>query len=196
MSIDNISEADAIRMFADDFAVRRYEDEVLYPGPFSVTEEEKSMISRVLDARCRPARDVYGRLEDFIASRQAEFFSFRSADLRMAAATGIAAGEKKHYEDVRFVFVSEAGFPDEKAWKAVLEIPGEAGGGSMLALKVFGRDGLPAGDGLFTVAGTTVPVENGLANMLLDLFLVGIRDSAVSFQREGDVPVAGNLVFF
>lgn len=197
MSIENITADQAATIFVDDFAARRHEDEVLYSGPSTVTDEERTIIGKVLDVKCKAGNNLIERLERFISERQAAFFAGGSEEWRLAAATGESAGVgAKKYEDIRFVFVSDVKASKEQSWKAVLEIPGETTVNSMLTLKVFNEDGSPAGNGLFTVAGTTVIVENGLANLMMDIFLMGIRESAVVFEREGGVPVSGNLIFF
>lgn len=198
MSIENMTAAQAVRIFVDDLAVRRHEDEVLYPGPSTVTDGERAVIAKVLDAKCRAGNGLAERLDRFVRERQKRFFSVGSGEWRLVAANGMDLEEDAAgYADVQFVFVSDAAAPDEKSWRAVLKIPGDAEGSRMLELKVYEGDGSAAGNGLFTVAGTTVLVENGVAGLQMDVFLVGIRNSSVSFQREGDSePVSGNLMFF
>ena len=198
MSIENITAVQAATIFIDDLAARRHEDDVLYPGPSTVTDEERSAIARVLDAKCKAGNGMAERLDALIGERLAGFFSTGDAQWRLAASSGMDGGEEeKEYADLRFVFVSDAKAPKDRSWRAVLEIPGKAKGSQMLTLKVSEEDGFCAGNGLFTVAGTTVLVENGIAEIQMDVFLVGIRNSAVSFQREGDaVSVSGNLMFF
>lgn len=197
MSIENITSAQAERLFVDDLAARRYEDEVLYAGPSTVTEDERAAIRRVLDEKCRPECGMTERLDAFVRERMSRFFSAGGGEWRLAASTGKAGEGKKEHADIRFVFVSAAGTPKELSWRAVLDIPGAAEGSEMLKLKVSGVDGSSAGNGLFTVAGTTLLVENGVAELQMDVFLVGIRNSSVFFQREGcDTPVSGNLMFF
>jgi hypothetical protein len=196
MSIENITADEAARVFVDDQAARRFEDDVLYAGASAVTDEERAAIDRVVAARCRAENGVAARLERFVGERLSEFFAVGDGPWRLAAATGDAAEEAPAREDVQFVFVSDEKAPPGDAWRAVMEVPGRAQENPLLALRVFNADGAPAGNGLFTVAGTTVIVEAGAAALPLDVFLVGIRDSAVAFQRENGAPVPGNLIFF
>ena len=43
----------ATRILVDDAARRRFEDEVLYPGPSTVTDEEARVIDRCTKKTCR-----------------------------------------------------------------------------------------------------------------------------------------------
>lgn len=196
MSIENLTAEEAARVFVDDRAARRFEDDVLYPGASAVTDEERAAIDRVIAGRCRAENGVPARLERFVGERLSDFFSHGDGQWRLAAASGAVEEEVPAREEVQFVFVSDEAVPPEAAWRAVLDIPGRTKENPMLSLKVFAGDGSPAGNGLFTVAGTTVIVEEGVAALPLDVFLVGIRDSAVAFQRENGAPVSGHLIFF
>ena len=173
-------------------------EELLYAGAEELlTDVEKETIRSFADAHCAPMRTLDERLDEFVRSRQSDFFAEGLSDWRMAAASDqMTTREDRPVEDVRFVFVSEERPAREDLWRAELEIPGTAGGSDPLGISIRGRDGGLVGDGLFSIAGATLPVEGGKAEIPLDMFLLGIRNSTVSFQREGGVPVAGNLAFF
>ena len=188
----------AAHIFACPGCRRRFES-VLYPEEgCSLTDAERGAISAFVRSRCKAQAPVLERLDAFLAARQTDFFPAGRTEWRMAAAAadGLeAAGERR--EDVRFVFVSDDGAPSESSWRAELSVPGEADGSAPLDLSVFGADGAPAGEGLFTLAGATLVVDGkGRATIPYDLFLAGIRNSNVAYQRGGGAAVPGSLVFF
>lgn len=173
-------------------------EELLYSGAGALlTDVERETIRQVAETHCAPMRTLDERLDEFVRARQSDFFAEGLSDWRMAAASGqLKTREDRPVEDVRFVFVSEEQPVLEDIWRAELEIPGTAGGSDPLGISIRGCDGGLVGAGLFSIAGATLPVEGGKAEIPLDLFLLGIRNSAVSFQREGGVPVVGSLAFF
>lgn len=173
-------------------------EELLYAGAGELlTDVEKDTIRIFVDAHCAQTRTLDERLDEFVRARQSDFFAEGLSDWRMAASSGqMTTHEDRPVEDVRFVFVSEERPAQEDLWRAELEIPGTAGGSDPLGISIRGRDGGLVGAGLFSIAGATLPVEGGKTEIPLDMFLLGIRNSTVSFQREGGVPVAGNLAFF
>ena len=162
----------------------------------ALTDEDRAVIRAFTQRHCK--RTVRERLDAFVEARQSVFFDTGASGWRMAAASGCAGvkAEAEPFEDVRFVFLSEEDVTPCDRWRAELEIPGTASGETPLWIKVWNRDDEPAEDGSFSIAGATVPVEKGKATIPLDLFLVGIRNSAVAYQRKGGMSVAGNLVFF
>ena len=173
-------------------------EELLYAGAGELlTDVERETIRQFAEAHCAPMRTLAERLDEFVRARQSDFFAEGLSDWRMAASSGqLTTRRDRPVEDVRFVFVSEEQSALEDLWRAELEIPGTAGGSDPLGISIRGRDGGLVGDGLFSIAGATLPVEGGNAEIPLDMFLIGIRNSTVSFQREGGVSVAGNLAFF
>lgn len=197
MAIEKISVDQAVKAFVDDLAARRFEEEVLFAGPSQVTDEERQQIRRILDQKGATADRTSRRLDAFVAMRQAALFDDCHQTWQLAAATGRPVPPAaKEFEDVRFVFVSDTEVPPDQSWRAELELPGTAASGDMLRLKVQEADGREASKGLLAIAGTTLMVEDGEAELPLDLFLIGIRNAAVSFQREGGAPVPGSMVFF
>ena len=177
---------------------RKRVEELLYAGAGDLlTDVERETIRQFAKAHCAPMRTLDERLDEFVRARQSDFFAEGLSDWRMAAASGqLKTREDRPVEDVRFVFVSEEQPVLDDIWRAELEIPGTAGGSDPLGISIRGRDGGLVGDGFFSIAGATLPVEGGKAEIPLDMFLLGIRNSTVSFQREGRVPVVGNLAFF
>lgn len=177
---------------------RKRVEEILYAGAGELlTDAERKTIRRFAETHCASSGSLETRLDDFVRSRQSDFFAEGLSDWRMAAASGQAAkGGGRPAEDVRFVFVSEEQAAPDDIWRAELEIPGTAAGSDPLGISIRGRDGGLAESGLFAIAGTVLPVEGGQTEIPLDLFLLGIRNSTVSFQRKDGAPVAGNLVFF
>ena len=188
----------AAHIFTCPVCRRRFEA-FLYPDEgCSLTDAERGTISAFVKSRCKARGAVLERLDAFLAARQTSFFTSGRTEWRMAAASaeGVEA-DKEHREDVRFVFVSDDGTPSESSWRAELSVPGEADGSAPLGLSVFGAGGAPAGEGLFMLAGATLVVDGkGRATIPYDLFLAGIRNSNVAYQRSGGAAVSGSLVFF
>lgn len=176
---------------------RRLENLLYPPEKSSLSPEDRLAIDSFVGRRCGGADTLRRRLDEFIESRQACFFSPAAPEWRLAAASPAAGNEEaKRPEDVRFMFASEDGCDGADVWRAELKIPGDVAGGHPLEISVSDGDGRRVGNGLFTVAGTTLAVESGAASIPYDMFLVGIRNSRITFQREGGNPVPGRLLFF
>ena len=169
----------------------------LYAGAKGLlTAGERAAVGSFVDAHCAPERSLDVRLNEFVSARQSAFFADGTSDWRMAASARTCSCDDERPEDVRFVFVSEEDVGPNDVWRAELEIPGTATGSDPLGIWISGRDGKPAGDGVFAIAGAVIPVEGGRGEIPFDLFLGGIRNSAVSFRRQDGAPVTGNLIFF
>ena len=123
----------------------------------------------------------------------------RIPERSLAAAPRGGAGEaggNATTEDVCFVFASEAAVPMSSVWRAELSVPASAAGSEPLSIQVTDARGEAAGDGLLAIANTVLMVTGGAATIPFDRFLVGIKDSNVSYQRNGGASVPGSLVFF
>ena len=187
----------AAHVYACEHCQRKVES-ILYPeSEYALTDEDKRTIGTFVKEHCGRKATLLDRLNEFVSSRQTRFFASDEADWRMAAA---ASGAKRSVvtvsEDVKFVFASEDGVAPKEVWRAELDIPGTAAWADMLNIHISDKDGEPVGDGLFTIAGTTLIVENGRTKIPFGSFLVGIRNSTVAYQRANSAEVAGNLIFF
>ena len=80
------------------------------------------------------------------------------------------------------MFASDTADP-VRAWRATLVVPADAGVGTPLALSVMDATGRPVEDGLFRLAGSVVPVENGRGTIPFELFVGGLKDVRVEFAR-------------
>jgi hypothetical protein len=185
----------AAHVYGCSACLRRLE-EFMYPADgCSLTDSDRGAISAAVRARAGKNSSPGDRLDKFVLDRQSAFFG-GAEEWGLAAASSSAPARDAKTEEVRFVFVSDATPDPDAAWRAELTIPADAAGADVLPIEVRDRRGASAGDGLFAVAGTTLVVENGRAGMPYDLFLAGIRNSKVSFQRSGGRAVPGGLVFF
>ena len=195
MSVEN-AEA-AAHVYVCDRCRRRFEDVLYPPGESAIGQDERDIIAGFVARRCRRRPAVLDRLEAFVASRSTAFFS-AAPEWRLAAAPSAGDGNDggEAFEDVRFVFASEDSAPPGLAWRAELSVPGTAAGSALLPVRVVDGAGRPAGDGLFSMAGTELVVSGGAATIPFDRFLVGIKDAKVAYQRKGGAAAPGSLVFF
>ena len=195
-SVEN--EVAAAHVYCCGRCTRRLE-EILYPaGEPSISQGERDVIAGFVAARCRRRPSVLDRLDAFIAARSTAFFS-SGVEWRLAAAPRGGAGEaggNATTDDVCFVFASEAAVPMSSVWRAELSVPASAAGSEPLSIQVTDARGEAAGDGLLAIANTVLMVTGGAATIPFDRFLVGIKDSNVSYQRNGGASVPGSLVFF
>ena len=188
----------ATHVLVDDVARRRFEDEVLYPGPSAVTADEARVIDRFTEAMCRAPETLNIRLADFVAARQARILGAVD-DYRLAAARrdvcapDVANGAPK--EPIRFVFVSDETENDRFLWRAELVVPGEATAETLLDVSVQQRDGRAA-EGLFKLAGVVLPLQTGKASLPFGLFLLGLKDSNVELVSPEGHSLKGHLIFF
>ena len=188
----------ATRVLVDDAARRRFEDEVLYPGPSTVTDEEARVIDRFTEETCRAPETLKLRLADFVSARQADILGavdgYRLAAARRDACAPDAA-ESAPKEPIRFVFVSDETENDRFLWRAELVVPGEATAETLLGVSVQQRDGRAA-EGLFKLAGVVLPLQAGKASLPFGLFLLGLKDSHVELVSPEGQTLKGHLIFF
>ncbi len=188
----------ATLVLVDDAARRRFEDEVLYPGPSTVTDEEARVIDRFTEETCRAPETLKRRLADFVAARQADILGavdgYRLAAARRDARAPDAA-ESAPKEPIRFVFVSDETENDRFLWRAELVVPGEATAETLLDVSVQQRDGRAA-EGQFKLAGVVLPLQAGKASLPFGLFLMGLKDSNVELVSPGGQTLKGHLIFF
>lgn len=188
----------ATRILVDDAARRRFEDEVLYPGPSTVTDEEARVIDRFTKETCRAPETLKLRLTDFVTARQADILGavdgYRLAAARRdACALDVAKDVPK--EPIRFVFVSDETENERFLWRAELVVPGGATAETLLDVSVQLRDGRAA-EGLFKLAGVVLPLQAGKASLPFGLFLLGLKDSNVELVSPEGQSRKGHLVFF
>lgn len=188
----------ATRILVDDAARRRFEDEVLYPGPSTVTDEEARVIDRFTKETCRAPETLKLRLTDFVTARQADIL--RTVDAyRLAAARrdacALDAAKDVPKEPIRFVFVSDETENERFLWRAELVVPGGATAETLLDVSVQLRDGRAA-EGLFKLAGVVLPLQAGKASLPFGLFLLGLKDSNVALVSPDGQSLKGHLIFF
>ncbi len=170
-----------------------------YEEKKTMTPEETAFIERFVADYCRPHAVVEAeRLAAFVAARQMSFMTCRAQGFALAA--GPSAPESPEVcapdEEVTFTFASE-GSPDSPgAWKASLVVPPKAGPDTMLTLSVETVAGEPCDSGIFRLSGVALPLTGGCAEIPFGMFLAGIKDTDVYFQRSGEEAVKGTLAFF
>lgn len=161
-----------------------------------MTAAERSFIDRFTADYCRPHSTVMAeRLAAFVAARQFQMFAGAGAGFALAAGKSAPdAPVESPAEEVRFSFASEGERDAATAWRAELVVPPRAASQTMLPVQVVNRDGEPAA-GIFTLAGVSMPLVAGKAEIPFGLFLAGIKDTDVSLTVEG-VKTPGRLLFF
>lgn len=188
----------ATHVLVDDAARRRFEDEVLYPGPSTATDEEARVIDRFTKETCRAPETLKLRLTDFVTARQADILGavdgYRLAAARRDACAPDAAKDVPK-EPIRFVFVSDETENERFLWRAELVVPGGATAETLLDVSVQLRDGRAA-EGLFKLAGVVLPLQAGKASLPFGLFLLGLKDSNVELVSPEGQSRKGHLVFF
>lgn len=163
--------------------------------------EEMAFIDRFVTDYCRPHRVVMAeRLAKFVAERQMAFVSGETADFALAAGARRSAGSGAASpvspdEEVRFAFASEGERDAADAWRAELRVPPKATSETMLTIKVRDSSNRPA-EGVLSLAGCALPIEDGKAEMPFGLFLAGIQNTEVGLCRPDGRPVGGRLLFF
>ena len=158
-----------------------------------MSAEEKVFIKTFTEKYCRPHAVVMAeRFAAFVATRRMALLSQDLGDFRLAAGeatpmTGIQAPD----EDVTFVFASD----DEAAdWKASLTIPAKATSETMISVTV--SEGNAPAVGLFKIAGCSLPLVVGRAEIPFGLFLAGIKETDVALVSTDGMSSPGRLQFF
>ena len=166
-----------------------------------MTADERAFIDRFVTDYCRPHRVVMAeRLAKFVAERQMAFVSGEAADYALAAGPRRAAvndvpAPVAPDEEVRFAFASEGSSDASGAWRAELRVPPKATSDTMLTIKVCDSSDRPA-EGVFSLAGCSLPITEGKAEMPFGMFLAGIQNTEVGLCRPDGQPVGGRLLFF
>jgi len=165
-----------------------------------MTPEEEAFIARFTADYCRPHDVVMAeRLAAYVAARNLSFLSASAEGFSLAAgvcAPGVPADVRSPDEEVCFSFASDGAADAPGAWRATLVVPPKAGPETALTLTVEDASGALAGDGVFTLSGTALPLAAGRATIPFGVFLAGIKNTAVSFRRADGPAVAGTLAFF
>ena len=165
-----------------------------------MTPEEKSFIDGFVSRHCVPHETVIARRLEAWCERMQQAVLATPVSWRLAAAGGIlpplrsAESLEAPDETVRFVFASLSERPG-KAWRAELTVPPKATVGTMLELGVtgLGIDAVP--EGVFSLAGCKIPLQDGRGGILFDLFLGGIRNAEVALVRPDGSVERGRLMF-
>jgi len=165
--------------------------------PVVTTPDEDAFIADFTAEHCRDASGDAERIRKFVSARRMAFLA-EPVRYSLAAAPASAAGAaapRAPSEEVRFVFAAD-GASAAEAWRAELVIPADAAPETMLGVTVTGGGSIPVADGTLRLAGCSLPLEGGSAQLPFSLFLDGICDTDVSLSRAGGRPVAGRLLFF
>ncbi len=162
-----------------------------------MTAEERSFIDRFTADYCRPHPVVVAeRLAAFVKERQMKVLFPAGSGFALAAGESAStASVEAPDEEVRFVFASEGDADAAGSWRAELVVPPRAKTETMLALSVVDRTGAAAA-GVFTLAGVSLPLVAGRAEMPFGLFLAGIKDTDVSLTGADGRRRSGRLLFF
>lgn len=165
-----------------------------------MTPAETVFIDAFVTEHCRPHEQVIARRLDDWCERMQQAIVSAPVQWRLAAAGGVlpplrpAETPESPEETVRFVFASHSERPG-KAWRAELTVPPKATVGTMLSIRVsgLGIDAVP--EGVLSLAGCQIPLQNGEGGILFDLFLNGIRNAVVSLRRPDGTEEDGKLMF-
>jgi len=168
-----------------------------------MTPEETAFIDAFVGERCVPHEQVIARRLDAWCARMQQAVVSAPTQWRLAAAGGVLSPLRPTVapespvspeETVRFVFASQSERPG-RAWRAELTIPPKASVGTMLPVRVtgLGIDAVP--DGVLSLAGCQIPLQNGEGGILFDIFLSGIRNARVSLRRPDGTIEDGRLMF-
>lgn len=166
-----------------------------------MTAGERAFIDRFVADYCRPHRVVMAeRLAAFVAARQMALVGRMPDSFALAAGPRRAAAEEASDpvapdEEVRFAFASEGARDAAEAWRAELTVPPRATAETMLTIKVCDAANRPA-EGVFSIAGCSLPILDGEAEIPFGLFLAGIQNTEVGLCRPAGRPVGGRLLFF
>lgn len=159
-----------------------------------MTAAERGFISDFTKRYCRPHAEVVKlRLDCVVEAWRRSLLAARDGDFLMAA--GPAGDDADAFSDVAApdeeVDFTFAGGEGSAAWRATLRIPPRATAGTMLRLEL-----VPHGAGTLRIAGCSLPIADGAAEIPFGLFLAGIRDVDVSFTRSDGTKTPGCLMFF
>lgn len=166
-----------------------------------MTPEEQAFIAGFVAEHCVPHETVIARRLEVWCGRMQQRIIAAPTEWRLAAAGGIlpplkpeTAAPESPDETVRFVFASVSERPG-RAWRAELTVPPKATVGTILDIRVtgLGIDAVP--EGVFSVAGCKIPLQDGKGGILFDLFLGGIRNAAVGLTRPDGSVECGRLMF-
>ena len=165
-----------------------------------MTPEETAFIDAFVGEHCTPHEQVVARRLEAWCERMQQAIVAAPVSWRLAAAGGVLpplrpeVAPEAPEEAVRFVFSSLSERPG-KAWRAELTVPAKATVGTMLELGVTGMgiDAVP--EGVFSLAGCKIPLQDGKGGILFDLFLGGIRNAEVALARPDGSVEYGRLMF-
>ena len=166
----------------------------------AMTPAETAFIDAFVGKHCVPHERVVARRLEAWCERMQQAIISAPTQWRLAAAGGVLpplrpeAAPEAPEEAVRFVFSSRSERPG-KAWRAELTVPPRATVGTMLSIRVsgLGIDAVP--EGVLSLAGCQIPLQNGEGGILFDLFLSGIRNVGVSLRRPDGTVEDGRLMF-
>lgn len=163
-------------------------------GEVAAEAVEKGFIDRFVADYCRPHGTVMAeRLAAFAARRTRGMLG--GGDFALAAGPTAPAREvEAPDETVRFSF-SSGDRDAPNFWCAELVVPPKAGPATMLELTVRTSGG-PAAAGAFRLAGVSLPLADGKAQLPFGAFIAGIKDAEVAYVPEGGAPISGTLAFF
>ena len=169
-------------------------------GKIEMTPAETAFIDAFVGEHCVSHEQVIARRLDAWCERMQQAIIASPVSWRLAAAGGVLpplrpeVAPEAPEEVVRFVFSSRSERPG-KAWRAELTVPPKATVGTMLSVRVsgLGIDAVP--EGVLSLAGCQIPLQNGEGGILFDLFLNGIRNADVSLRRPDGTVEDGRLMF-
>ncbi|MGN0852952.1 MAG: hypothetical protein ACI4Q3_06205 [Kiritimatiellia bacterium] len=159
----------------------------------AMTAEEKAFIETFTKKYCRPHAVVMAeRLTAFVTARRMALLTQAPADFRLAAGEATpVTGVRSPDEKITFTFASES---EDRAWKALLTIPAGATAETMVPVDV--SVGAAPAEGLFKIAGCSLPLAEGRAEIPFGLFLAGIKDADVMLISADGASHPGRLQFF
>lgn len=93
------------------------------------------------------------------------------------------------------IYVSYPAHEMKMRWSAKLHFKGGESDDSILALEIHDGEGDAVENGIFELAGKSLPVKNGAAYITGRDFVAGKHERAVWLHRPGMAPVSGGLTF-
>lgn len=176
--------------------------EILYPKSESLlTEEERQTISEFTSANCQ-SFDPMKSLKAWVFTHPPipRFFgqldSRDDEDWRKASST-TNSSHKTHCnaeDKVRFVYLSARELNDPEFWRAEITIAAAPTHLSKMSVSVCNSRKMPL-EGVFSVCGLSVRLENGRGELSYADFVHGLKCSEVYFEPSGGGRIYGTLVF-
>lgn len=143
-------------------------------------------------ARIKTVRN--GCCSDMAWRRISSIITKRTRLAERVASEGIDSFAAESCENA-LVFKSNPGSPSKLAWRAEIILPPVNTLDAPLEVRVFDGSGKFVADGMFTICGASVVIEEGRGHLQRKALVDGLAIGGVSFSAKGGEPVSGTPVF-